>query len=720
MAFNPRPTSFDVPQPLVRSTFALDLLTQVATTLGVAEFSEVMARIFGKDIPEKVYRALQARLIAREIENPFILVEDGSHLADYDNAERVIRIHSSVIDNAQSTLRAAELLEILLHEFGHHIDNVLRQDFAQETGGFSAPPAPDASGEEGTRFAFWMVNLGRFDSDHVLLATCQPTPQHPSQAITANWDQAYEIIVQRYDSDRESTAQRHEHPDRENFEAGNGDSHHMTHFEIETILSQASFSEQERQSVYFGNWLRDYSQVLDPKIVRATSMPKGFPDVLSREALTRIVDVMSIKQFAALRKSDPKEFTVTPHKLGVYRASEHIDNPRNTDVKAFDPRLRDPDFEPVVAPGDPLLDIDYDTSMKRYIKHSVDFMERELQVTLHDKHNPAGLRAFGSALHVLEDFFAHSNFVELALIKNGYGEVLPWTSPAECKAGIPLVTGMFGASDALAGITGPLGEILFSINDVTYQPAKPGDRSLREQILLIMLEEHHNPAYLKTFQAYLAARDAWTHLPASEYLQRCAAYLKGTSAVTGNVLSLVMKDVLNLFGASIADWQTRNGLDPHKNGSTDPTHSQLSKDHAEHPLHPLAASLASEAVREVGRAMVDYWNEEPDADPIGLARSYFAHPLNTGWQDGIVRAWAKANPEAVRRSSSLIELEDIQSRVARTGSNVLEQMRKDGLAYLSFMRGELSDKNSPLWDVINLSAGGGLLYATLTQLGFFR
>jgi len=679
-----------------------------------------MARIFGKDIPEKVYRALQARLIARKVENPVILVEDGMHLADYDNAERVIRIHSSVIDNAQGTLRAIEFMDILLHEFGHHIDNVLRQDFANELGQSWTPLPPDTAGEEGARFSFWMVTLGRFDSDHVLIATCQQTLEEPPQAIIAHWEQAYEIIVQRYDSNSQSTVQSHDHPNLEAFEAGDGDSHHMTHFEIETILREASFSEEERQSVYFGNWLRDYSQVLDPKIVRATSMPKGFPDVLSRDALTRIVDVMSIKQFAELRKSDPKAFTVTPHKLGVYRPSEHIDNPRNTDARPLDPQLRDPDFEPVVAPGDPLLDIDYDTSMKRYIMRSVDFMERELQATLNEKHNPTGLRAFGSALHVLEDFFAHSNFVELALIKNGYRDVLPWTSPAECKAGLPLVTGMFSASDALASITGPLGEILFSINDVTYQPAKPGDRSEREQILLILLEEHPDPAYLKTFQAYLVARDAWTHLPFSEYLQRCAAYLNGPSALTGNVLSVVMKDVLKLFGASIADWQTSNGLDPHKNGSTDPTHSQLSKDHAEHPLHLLAASLASEAVKEVGRAMVDYWNDEPDADPIGVARSFFAHPENTGWQDWMVRAWAKANPEAVRRSSSLIELEDIHNQIARIGSDALQQMGKDSLAYLSFMHGELSDKNSPLWHALLLSPSGTLLYAALHELGFFR
>jgi hypothetical protein len=81
---------------------------------------------------------------------------------------------------------------------------------------------------------------------------------------------------------------------------------------------------------------------------------------------------------------------------------------------------------------------------------------------------------------VLEDFFAHSNFVELALIKDGYRDVLPWTSPANCRAGLPLVTGMFGPTDVVASLAGPLGEILFSVEDVIYQPIKAGDRSPRE------------------------------------------------------------------------------------------------------------------------------------------------------------------------------------------------------------------------------------------------
>lgn len=715
MAFQPAITrSYNLPEE-VQSTFALDLLTQIATSLSAVDFTQSMVRIFGETIPDRVYCALQERLIAGDIENPAILIEDSDYLADYDNRERLIRIHSSVIENVVRNVRIAEFLNILLHEFGHHIDNVLRHDFGDYLDDESTPLAEDAPGEEGARFSYWMALLGKFDSTYIRIATLQYLPQEPELNITANWESAHKTIIKRYDAGLSNAGHYHGHADREAFEAGDGDDGHMTHMEIEEVLSRSSFSEQERKAVYFGNWLRDYSQVVDPKIVRAADTPKDFPDVLSREALTKIVDILSIKRFGDMRVSAPELFTVTPEILGVYRPSEHIDNPKSTDSNAPDPTTRDMDFEPKVLEGDPLLEVDYETSMKRYIARSVDFMERELQTTLKKTFSPGGLRAFGSALHVLEDFFAHSNFVELALIKNGYSQVLPWTSPADCKAGLPLVTGMFGSTDVLGSLLGPLGKILFSTDDVTYMPLKPGDRSPREQLLLILLQEHHNPLYLKKFEEFLSARDAWVGLPFAEFLQRCAAYLQGAAAVPGNAVAVVMKDVLTLFGNHVGDWQTRYGQDPHGNGSTDPTHSQLAKDHAEHPLHLLAASLAAHAVRHVGDAMAAYWAGDVEADPVAVAKSYFAHPQDTDWQDAMVATWAAENSQEVQRSTSTTELLELRKQLAETGSNTLEQMRKDSIAYLNFMRGEFLDKDSPLWALFTLSPGGTTI-KTLLQL----
>ena len=706
------------PYEHIQSTFALDTLTQLANGLSAKDFTESMARIFGEDIPAPTYAAFRERLIAGQIINPEILVHNENYTADYDNRERLIRIHSSVVADAFDNPETGKLADVLLHEFGHHIDNILRHDFQDHADAENL--AADAKGEEGLRFSFWMALLGHFERPQMNIATCRYSPWNREFDIVADGPAVRKAILERYDDNSGNSEHHHLHPDREAFEAGNGDAHHMTHMQIEHVLLDLVDESYELQSIYFGNWLRDHSQILDPKIVRAAQMPKNFPDVLSRDALTRIVDVLSMKQFMAARQGVAEPFTVTPDRLGVYRPSEHIDNPRTTDTHAPDPATRDPQFEPVVLAGSPLLEVDFASSMKRYIKRSEDFMASELRNAMQHQRTPEGLRVLGSALHVLEDFFAHSNFVELALIKNGHPQVLPWTSPADCKAGVPLVTGMFGATDATASLMGPLSEIIFSTEDVTYQPTKPGDRSLREQILLVLLEEHHNPRYLEIYQAYLTTRDTWTSLPFVEFLQRCSAYLQGASAVVGNATGIIMKDLLKLLGENIDDWQTRYGEDPHENGSTDPTHTQLAKDHAEHPLHLLAASLASHAVEKVARSVFAYWSGDHGVDPETVARSFFKHPQDSDWQDPEVTAWATENPEAVLRAASKTELLELNRHLAQSGRRALDQLERDGVAFLKFMRGEFLDPESPLWFLALLTPTGQLSHAALQHLGWFR
>lgn len=100
------------------------------------------------------------------------------------------------------------------------------------------------------------------------------------------------------------------------------------------------FTDEERRSIYFGNWLRDYSQLLDPKIVRKQDAPKSFPSKLSRAALTQLVDTLALKEFHDLQSTPQGRdaYTVIPDMLGVYRPSEHIDNPLNPVAEQATPR----------------------------------------------------------------------------------------------------------------------------------------------------------------------------------------------------------------------------------------------------------------------------------------------------------------------------------------------------------------------------------------------
>jgi hypothetical protein len=91
-------------------------------------------------------------------------------------------------------------------------------------------------------------------------------------------------------------------------------------------------------------------------------------------------------------------------------------------------------------------------------------------------------RCLGQGLHCLEDFGAHSNYVELALIEQGYDNVFAHVGVdtrinLHGKHVYPLVTGTFGGVDFLHSV---LGEATVSSRTYTYSSSfltSPGPRN---------------------------------------------------------------------------------------------------------------------------------------------------------------------------------------------------------------------------------------------------
>lgn len=216
--------------------------------------------------------------------------------------------------------------------------------------------------------------------------------------------------------------------------------------------------------VYFGNWLRDYSQALDVGTLRG----------VQADTIRILVWVLSFLSFGYATG----EFEVTEERLGVYRPEEHIDNPRdyadNADARRYDPRLRPP-----VTPAE--LAIDPQTGMKNYIANesgfwatSSGYIKYSFARSIHfgrlytsgagdtrgrEADLSEALRCLGQGLHCVEDFSAHSNYVELALRELGYSQVFPHTGTAteldvRGKRVFPLITGTFGAVDFLHSVLG--------------------------------------------------------------------------------------------------------------------------------------------------------------------------------------------------------------------------------------------------------------------------
>ena len=217
--------------------------------------------------------------------------------------------------------------------------------------------------------------------------------------------------------------------------------------------------------VYFGNWLRDYSQAMD------VGSLKG----IQADTIRILVWMLSFLSFGYATA----EFEVTAERLGVYRPEEHIDNPKGyaEDIEGKDARKYDPRLRPPIRQIE--LDIDPQTGMKNYIANekldiatSAGYIRFSFNRSIHHgrlytsgAHSTRGkdtdlyeaLRCLGQGLHCMEDFGAHTNYTELVLREMGYSDTFPHCGTAteinlKGKRVYPLVTGTFGIVDFLHSV----------------------------------------------------------------------------------------------------------------------------------------------------------------------------------------------------------------------------------------------------------------------------
>ncbi|KAJ6470669.1 heterokaryon incompatibility protein Het-C-domain-containing protein [Mycena vitilis] len=251
-----------------------------------------------------------------------------------------------------------------------------------------------------------------------------------------------------------------------------------TGFALASMLSKGSkFGGIDIKRVYFGNWLRDYSQAVDIA-------------TLKKVPVQTIINLCMVLGFMAHGYATA-EFEVTVERLGVYLPTEHIDNPKGygagEDPRNYHPQLR--------GPVDPIeLEVDPRTGMKNYIANdsghwdtSRALVRRTLERCIHlgRQHRSQNrkedlyeaYRLLGQSLHTLEDFSAHSNFCELALAAMGHHDVFLHVGDQvriqapNGKWVAPLVTGTFGGSDFTHSLLGEAGDHLSqaSVSDLNKE-----------------------------------------------------------------------------------------------------------------------------------------------------------------------------------------------------------------------------------------------------------
>ena len=451
------------------------------------------------------------------------------------------------------------------------------------------------------------------------------------------------------------------------------------HESIEDALEFAQFEDFEREQIFFGNWTRDYNQLICPQLLKTPGESPGLgmcgqteattssgttghvllgfdlgqfssafnsrlaDGFLSRTALTAIIKVLAEAKFVNSGKSkgisvnkQRQIFDVTEQRLGVYRPEEHIDNPAGLE----DGRCKDSDLHGPVLPAD--LEIDPATGMKRFIASqgsgsSYDLIESYFTEAVRLGRNPDGLRYFGMGLHILEDFFCHTNFVEICLFKLGHRDVILWSKPEPADR-VPMTSGIFGFADTVVSI-------LYEISHHLVQAAdcqQPWERTTGQKILLIIMREKS--------LAWGDRLDAlWTSM--EEFKEDHPDFFQGTCKAreflfgwASDALGKLLEQITGL----IDDIQTFADSED----IAEPTHSQMSKDHDVHPLHVLAATLAKKAVGEVGKSMMTAYEGNGSFEEVMAAvTKHMTHPQDTQWMETIVSEWAEANPDDVARAA---------------------------------------------------------------------
>ncbi|KAG9205508.1 hypothetical protein G6514_008150 [Epicoccum nigrum] len=450
------------------------------------------------------------------------------------------------------------------------------------------------------------------------------------------------------------------------------------------------FSKMDVKRVYFGNWLRDYSQAVDVGTVK----------MVSAEAIRILLWVLGFLSFGY----GTKEFEVTRDRLGCYRPEEHIDNPKdyadNLDARDYDRRLRGPVDESRE------LAVDERTGLKNYIA-SEDMgittsagMVRDLLRRCIDLGQRSGgrgpdfyeaLRLLGTATHCLEDYSAHSNYTELALIEMGERDIFPHVGrnarfeiQEARKEVYPIVTGTFGGVDFLHSVCGEitdkttqseLQELEGAITNADRDKNKSKFKELISQLpdgifggkdqagKADELEESANAAAMGNLHVSPKEPEAFTQqvdemvkqiYPIMEFhdeiMQAVQEFIEKIPVlpelieqvqeqVTVFVFSLLAPFILPIIsqvkteleeGSSevIASSREKQHIVFNDDESTDPTHSMLSKDHFSNLLNEPAGKVASAVLTWAVPQVVECWDGQGDPEETisRIIDGVFHHP----------------------------------------------------------------------------------------------
>ena len=463
------------------------------------------------------------------------------------------------------------------------------------------------------------------------------------------------------------------------------------------------------KQIYFGNWLRDFSQLLD----------KGSLSLVPRPLLRALVAIFAFVQFGYATR----EFEVTNERLGLYRPEEHVDNPKGYDSGTAAGSLTSSivggenvanhqtpmGLRPPVHP--PELYIDPSTGMKNYIANSshvgrlnptsADYVEKQLiaAIACGRQGDQEAYIHLGAALHALEDFLAHSNYVELAMQLIGR-EIQDQTklTPALRKVfafvgegarvktaqgdAPPMTTGTFGALDLCQTLLGEIEDKTSALSlpglEIRTQDDGGALQKLAKYVIGLLggltpdfeldvlkiqksaakaqpttwgeLEEKPEKLW-DSIEPVFKLRDdvaKWIndHLKIRAVQDALASISTAIDKLVYMVLGIFLSPLLTEFSKVLKDQEQRLLLEDQNarramgeqsifstaSTSTDPTHSQLAKDHYDHALNEIAGRIAVRVSTHTTAGTIQLWQPGNTQDPRKTIQSIlevFHHPFNS-------------------------------------------------------------------------------------------
>ncbi|KAK0246194.1 Het-C-domain-containing protein [Armillaria nabsnona] len=450
----------------------------------------------------------------------------------------------------------------------------------------------------------------------------------------------------------------------------------------------SKFNKGDIKKVYFGNWLRDYSQAMD-----IAGLSK-----LSADTLVLVVSVLGFMAFGFATR----EFEVTPDRLGVYLPVEHIDNPKGYAEKEGDARQFHPKLRPPVDPRE--LEVDQRTGMKNYMAtedqgwdSSTAHIRRTFRACIEYGRRASGregadlyeaFRLLGTGLHTMEDLLAHSNWCEIGLRKLGYEDVFchvgdnVYVQAPSGERVPPLVTGTFGSADFMHSMLGEATDHISqasvtALNDQMAQTSQNNDTAEKLSALKNILSKVGGGDDKISQGEQLQAQSQAYHFDPNnvappEVQKQLLDLLKWRDDVYRDIIAKIemvpgLSDLIDELSNAltayvytvIAPWltpiltQATSALGEGSKAvidsddqyevfndanASDPSHSLLSKDHFGLILNEPAGKIAQIVVVNSVQLIVEAWsnNSDPD-DVINRILEAFHHPYYASGNSQIQR-----------------------------------------------------------------------------------